>query len=311
MHEGELGFMFSIRPDDNKPTNKKIDINDVVSVATGYSVTAAIKKDGSLWTWGFNLSGALGTDIGINKPGIYKVDSQPHKIMDDVRSVSLGDHWGMAVKTDGTLWSWGMNTNGSLGNGTAAENSSIPVKIMEGVATAAAGQKHGLALKEDGTVWIWGSNEEGQLGNDDKTVEFLENPQKIMDDVSQISAGYNHSTLIKDDGTIWSWGNTKKGGSTKPNQVQTGNLGEVVQLVDGDNMMLLILNNGKMYSWSNVLGGYHEIMDSVVQASSYGTHILAIKEDGTIWAVGTNTCGQIGDGTIELRNDPVMIYQND
>jgi alpha-tubulin suppressor-like RCC1 family protein len=294
------------------PANKKIAIDDVAYVTTGRYVTAAIKKDGTLWTWGFNGFGALGNGIDYETPDtIFTVDSTPYKILDDVKSVSLGDNWGMAVKSDGTLWTWGSNNYGELGNG-ADKKSCIPVKVMEGISAVSAGGYHGLALKTDGTVWVWGSNQYGQLGYVDNTVEFASKPRKVMENASRISAGYVNSSVIKNDGTFWTWGeNTWDGQKTEIMQLPIGNLDNVVQIEDGCKTTLILYNNGTLYAFSGKEYALVELMTSVVQVSIFSYHFLAIQKDGSVWAWGYNEKCQLGDGTMQDRDSPVMIYQNE
>ncbi len=108
MRYGKIQGRYSIRIDytdeSNKPVNKKIKIDNVSYITAGSSITAAIKNDGSLWTWGLNNYGALGNGADYTKT--FKVDSKPYNILNDVKSDSLGEDWGIAVKNDGALWMW-------------------------------------------------------------------------------------------------------------------------------------------------------------------------------------------------------------
>jgi alpha-tubulin suppressor-like RCC1 family protein len=130
-----------------------------VSIATYHAM--AIKKDGSLWTWGMNKQGQLGDGTTTDR-------HSPVKIMDSVASVSangwLTSHTA-AIKTDGSLWVWGANEQGQLGDGTTEDRHS-PVKIMDSVAMFPSGSRaRTMAIKTDGSLWAWGSNEHGQLGD--------------------------------------------------------------------------------------------------------------------------------------------------
>ena len=145
--------------DDTLPRPAQV-MTDVRDVDAGPSHTAAIKNDGSLWIWGSNDSGQLGTGDQTDRP-------LPTKIMDDVQNVYLNDEHSAALKTDGSLWVWGSNDRGQLGTGSRAKRLR-PVKILDNVQSAALGECHGGALKNDGSLWIWGSNDSGQLGTGDR-----------------------------------------------------------------------------------------------------------------------------------------------
>src|SRR3712207_4745846 len=163
----------------------------VEQIAAGQSHTLALKEDGTVWAWGDNFFGELGN--GIN--GIKADSPEPVRVKDleGVRAIEGGGWFSLALKNDGTVWTWGYNQDGELGNGAAdnaeetkCENTAKPgdpqvvssctdsptpvqVSELDGVEAVAAGSTHALALKEDGTVWAWGSSEQGQLGNGMKT----------------------------------------------------------------------------------------------------------------------------------------------
>src|SRR3989338_2030534 len=129
-------------------------------------------------------------------------------------SVSAGEHHTAAIKTDGTLWAWGYNASGRLGDGTTTTNRTAPTQI--GTATTwssvSAGYYHTTAIKTDGTLWAWGYNElYGQLG--DGTTTNRTTPIQIVAETtwSSVSAGYYHTTAIKTDGTLWAWGYNASG----------------------------------------------------------------------------------------------------
>lgn len=140
-------------------------MDDAAAVSCGYGHTAAIKTDGSLWMWGANSSGQLGNGGGGDKEHrSLPIQTVPVKVMEGIASVSCGYNHTVACGTDGSLWTWGDNYNGELGNGST-EDSSVPVKIMDDVAAASCGFGHTIARKTDDTVWTWGGNQSGQLGN--------------------------------------------------------------------------------------------------------------------------------------------------
>src|SRR3989337_2999238 len=123
--------------------------------------------------------------------------------------IAAGSYHTLAIKSDGTLWAWGYNYSGQLGDGTTS-NKTTPVQIGTGTnwSQIAAGGYHTLAIKSDGTLWAWGGNSFGQLG-DGTSSDYKTTPVQIGTGTnwSQIAAGGYHTLAIKSDGTLWAWGN--------------------------------------------------------------------------------------------------------
>lgn len=187
-----------------------------------------------------------------------------------------------ALKEDGTVWAWGTNTSGELGDGTTAYKP-IPVKVNElnDIVNISVGTNHSLFLKEDGTVWATGHNQYGQLG--DGTNILKTSPVKVsgLNDIVSISAGDRHSLALSADGTVWGWGVNFSG-----------------QLGDGTTINKNIP--------VKVLG-----LTDIVDISSGENFSLALKKDGTAFSWGTNSYGQLGDGTTTSRSLPVGIKYKD
>jgi hypothetical protein len=195
----------------------------------------------------------------------------------DWASVAAGSYHTMAIKTDGTLWAWGANWAGQLGNGTLVDTDT-PVQIGYGNdwASVAAGYYHTVAIKTDGSLWAWGSNEEGQLG--DGTNESKDGPTQIGPDTdwASVAAGYYHTVAVKTNGTLWAWGYNEEG-----------------QLGDGTNESKNTPTRiGADTDWVSVAAGEG--------------HTVAVKTNGTLWAWGYNAEGQLGDGSAWC-DDPINI----
>ena len=193
--DGRLG----IGTDEDMQKNPVKVMESVVSFSVGNNHCMAVKSDGSLWTWGTNLVGQLGDGTF----GRNASKNKPTHIIDDVKIAVAGDDNSFAIKTDGSLWGWGRNVYGQLGESAQSQHE-IPLKIMNGVTAVAAGYDHTLALKADGSLWTWGSNRYGQLG--DGTNQNRHMPERIMENVALIGGGKYHSIAVKLDGTIWAWG---------------------------------------------------------------------------------------------------------
>jgi len=183
----------------------QINIENVKEISNGGWHACALKHDNSVWCWGNNTNGQLGD--GTRNSTIIPVQVTTSTGLTDVIQVSAaaGRHHTCALKRDGTVWCWGRNTNGELGNGSTID-SYVPVKaLIEDVKQISGGFYHTCALKRDGTVWCWGWNAYGQLGNGSTTDSSI--PVKVdIDNVVQIATGRYHTCALKSDGSVWCWG---------------------------------------------------------------------------------------------------------
>ena len=244
-------------------------------ISVGYNHNVVLKSDATVWTWGNNSKGQLGN-------GNYSKSLIPVQVNDicDVVSVSAGSYYTLAAKSDGTVWAWGDNSYGQFGN-TATTKSAVPVQVsgLSGIIFVSASQDFNVAIKSDGTVWAWGDNSYGQLG--DGTYGYSTFPPrqvKNLTDVISVSAGLHHTVALKSDGTIWTWGSNNSG-----------------QLGNGPSI-------GNKYAPEQISG-----LSSVVSVSAKQNFTIAAKSDGTVWAWGDNSYGQLGDGTTTDSSVPVPV----
>jgi alpha-tubulin suppressor-like RCC1 family protein len=245
--------------------------NNWKQVSIGYAHMAAIKTDGSLWTWGFGGYGQLGNFATTNR-------STPVTIFaggNDWKQVVCGGQSTSAIKTDGSLWTWGRNDGGQLGINQGNVNRSTPVTTFAGGNNWKQIQEIGMAIKTDGSLWTWGFGGSGRLGNNDTTNRSTPVTTFAGGNTwKQVSANGYHTAAIKTDGSLWIWGNAGSGrlgtNDTTPNRSTP-----VTTFAGGTN-------------WKQVACGENQT--------------LAIKTDGSLWAWGLNDAGQLGTngGTVAV-----------
>jgi len=259
-----------------------------------------------------------------------------NNITSPILQISAGHDYTLALTNDGTVWAWGKNDHGQLGDGTTI-NKGFPVQVKNiiDVKYIATGDAHNLALKKDGTVWAWGKNDYGQIG--DGTTTDRKTPVEItgINNVKSISAGDFHSFALKEDSTVWGWGCNRfqKLGAHDPVRNMsysstpvkiTHCTNNVILLSAGSEHNLALKEDGTVWavgnnkygqigssehiSWSRVDGFAQTTgIDNVKLLSAGYEYNLALKEDGTVWSWGLNNYGQLGDGTTSNRNTPVQV----
>jgi len=277
------------------PTAGRLGINDTVTnrvtpvttfaggtnwkqVSCGSQHTAAIKTDGTLWTWGNGGNGRLGNGgITSSTPVTTFAGGTNWK------QVSCGQFHTAAIKTDGTLWTWGNGTNGRLGNNNTTDNSLTPVTTFTGGTNwkqVTTGVDHTAAIKTDGTLWTWGYGTNGRLGNND-TTNVLTPVTTFAGGTNwkQVECGNSYTAAIKTDGTLWTWGLGTNGRLGTNDGIQR--LTPVTTFAGGTN-------------WKQVACGY--------------LHGAAIKTDGTIWTWGRNNEGQLGNNSTTNSLTPITTF---
>jgi alpha-tubulin suppressor-like RCC1 family protein len=300
-------------------------------VSGGDLHTAAIKTDGTLWTWGRNSYGRL----GINNTTNRSIPVTTFAGGTNWKQVNCSSDHTAAIKTDGTLWTWGANNNGRLGDNTTIIRS-IPVTTFAGGTNwkqVSCGGNHTAAIKTDGTLWTWGGNNFAQLGVNDNSTNRSTPVTTFAGGTNwkQVSGGSLHIAAIKTDGTLWTWGYNVQGqlginNTTSPicTPVTTFAGGTNWKQVDcGGNRTAAIKTDGTLWTWgqnsSGQLGDNTGITRSIpVTTFAGGTNwkqvdcgtinTAAIKTDGTLWTWGSNIFAQLGDNTTIIRSIPVTTF---
>lgn len=254
-------------------------LGDWSQVATGsaayHSVT--VKTDGTLWAWGLGNNGRLGLGLNID------ARSSPVQVgvLTNWYESATGSTFTVSLKNDGTLWSFGANTSGALGDGTRV-NKSSPVQIgaLTDWSHVACGNLHVATVKFDGTLWTWGANGSGQLGQNTGFNAYRSSPVQVgtLTDWSQVAGGLAHTAAVKTGGTIWTWG--------RPSRGQLG------------------LNSNTVYRSSPTQVG---ALTNWAQVACGALHTVSVKTNGTLWAWGYNTRGELGQNTVINRSSPVQI----
>ncbi len=229
--------------------------------------------------------------------------------------IAAGYSHSLYLGSDGSLWAWGSNAFGQLGDGTTTDRAT-PTQVLTGVAAITAGYYHTLALKTDGSLWAWGYNGSGQLG--DGTTTDRATPIQVLTEVANLAAGGSHTLAIKTNASLWAWGDNSSGqlgdgtttNRTTPTQVLTG----VAAMAAGYEHTLALKINGSLWAWgANYYGQLGDgtttdratpiqVLTGVTNLAAGQYHTLALKTEGSLLTWGYNGSGQLGDGTTTNRS---------
>jgi alpha-tubulin suppressor-like RCC1 family protein len=239
---------------------------------------------GTVMAWGYGVNGQIGDgtplEAVLNKKWYTYVAVQG---LDGVIAIAAGHEHSLAVKSDGTVWAWGLNIAGQIGDGGGVQRTA-PVRVpnLTGVSAVAGGSLHSLAVKSDGTVLAWGSNLFGEQG---RALQALPNnlpdinkePTQIQDltGVAAVAAGENYSLALKADGSVWAWGINTFG--------QLGN-----GAADGEPA------NPQDRPKAHPKPAQVQGLSRIVAIAAGASHALALDTEGTVWAWGRSDQGQTG-----------------
>jgi alpha-tubulin suppressor-like RCC1 family protein len=298
------------------------------ALAPGYGHACATSTTHALHCWGYNRYGQVGrgeayaasSGAGVVKPGW------------EVKRIAAGAYHTCAVaRGDGSLWCWGHNGSGQVGNGRFARRAKPAAPTALGAASQlAGGGNHSCALLSDGTVRCWGYNSRGQLGDATGKPRDQATPQKVVSltGVTSIGAGGMHSCAVS-GGKVSCWGAGWSGqlgsgassSSDKPQGV-SGLGGAATAVVGGHDHSCALLVDKTVRCWgsnrygqlghdSNGTGEFGPVqvkgLSAVTQLSAQGSSTCALRSGGSIWCWGYNASGQLGDGSTTTRRAPVEI----
>lgn len=292
------------------------------SITAGGGTVHAILLDGTLWGWGQN-SGHLG--IGFT-PAISFTSTAVQIGTDaDWLAVSDGDTHAMALKTDGTLWCWGDNNYGAVGDGTAIWRwEPVQIGSDNDWQSISAGSDLSIALKTDGTMWTWGGNNYGQLGDNSNITKYSPTQIGTFATWVIVQTGGANCGAIKSDGTLWVWGGNRFGqvgdgtldDKLVPTQIGTENNWQYLKI--GFNHCAAQKTDSSLWLWGGNSSGQLGTVSSIVPTelvsdSSWSSialgyfYTLAVKSNGTLWSWGYNASAQLGLGNMTETHFPTQI----
>jgi len=326
---GQLGNGAGLTDNQHVPIQESTAATDWVMVNAGDQHTCAVKTNGTLWCWGSANDGRLGNGAAF---GNQETPSQESTAATNWAAVEAGNRHTCAIKTNGTLWCWGLDNWGQLGNGADGAQTSPDQESTAATdwATVSGGQEFTCATKTNGTLWCWGVDSFGKLGNGaDGNQISPDQESTAATDWTKVDAGDNHACATKTNGTLWCWGwdssgqlgNGADGNQISPDQESTSAT-DWAAVWTANNHTCATKTNGTLWCWgpdtNGELGnGADGSQISPDQESTSATdwkamtggssHSCAVKTNGTVWCWGANFAGQLGNsGRTGLSLSPVQ-----
>jgi RNA polymerase sigma factor (sigma-70 family) len=303
------------------------------AVALGSKHGLILASDGSLWSWGENENGwsVLGLGSITNQTSLRRIGDE-----NDWRSIAVSDHHTLAIKSDGTMWSWGENGSGQLGFAGRArrpqESAPVPAAAGNDWKQVAAGGSHSLGIRSNGTLWAWGNGWAGQLG--------VGRMERGVPGPEQVGAGTNwakawagglESVAIQTDGRLWYWGGNPDpaislSGADAQNILTPIRIGAETNWLDvgfGPWTVLAIRADGTLWCWGREAHKFTGLADQAMNATPHRVgsdsnwraicpsgwlfHILQ-KKDGSLWELSAEAVAPIAPprvARLEVNKDAV------
>lgn len=282
------------------------ELTDVLSVAAGMYHSLALKSDGTVWAWGYNYYGQLGNGV----TGMINSVPVQVKNLSGIIGIAANGNTSYALKNDGTVWSWGINDKGQIGDGSStARNMPVKTNNVSGVSELAAGDGYVYALRVDGTVYGWGRTINNIIPGVSSDYPGYITQAKLITGLMDITSiavnnGFNYGLALKKDGSVLVWG-----GSTSDIRPVSG-LNRIKSIAGGDSNYA-IAEDGSVWNWTSgtptQVVGLKEI-NAIAVGKSY---VVASKADESVYAWGSvNNFGQLGDGTTVAHTTPALVQVN-
>lgn len=316
------------------PNSEEIPTNDIdencdgvdigfTFISSFYTSTTAIDDNSNVWEWGYIPYLYQGTQ------SIYNSSYRQVPNLTDIISLSSGKYFSMALRNDGSLWSWGNNEYGQLGINSSEYEIKDPVKVtsISNINSVSTGYYHVLSSDTNGFVYSWGKNEDGQLGNGNNELQMAPVKLESISNIVSVRAGGMHSLALSSDGSVFAWGFNYSGqlgnGLNEDSNipVKVLDITNIKYIGAGEVHSLAIDNNGQVYSWGH--NYYGQLGDgsktnsnipilvpniqNAVSALGQNSHTLALLSDGRVLSWGASRYGQLGNGSSIDRLYPTLV----
>jgi len=319
-HAGQVAPQYQPR-DIMEPFNHN-ELNGVSRIAAGMDngQSLIVVGHGDLWEWGGrNTENSQLVPLDEAPPTPRELRPLPSQ---DVRVVAGGRH-SLALREDGTLWAWGQNDRGILGNGTVV-HSSEPIRIMDSVIYVTAGHYHSLAIKNDSTLWAWGANIEGQLGDGTRLDRSIPVKVGIDEQIISVAVGSRHTIALDAHGNVWAWGDNRDGALGLGDEIIESLTPVLVQIDEQINRIATHANHsmaidihGNLWVWGDwnqtqfylptSIDFVRETMGEIKYISTNRNHTMFIGQDGSLWGIGENILEYLGDRVTTYENGLMQI----
>ena len=306
-------------------------INNIVQIALGTEHALAVDANGNVWSWGYNNYGQLGdgtTNNSYTKVQVKSPDGEGY--LENIVAVAAGDSYSLALDKDGNVYSWGYNGYGALGHGDRTTRK-LPTQVqaLEKITKIEVSNQSSFAIDNENRLWVAGYNGYGNLGDGTTGDKWTFTKLITIEEVAEVSASTANSTIaLLLDGTVWGFGNnTNYGlanvGGAIPQQLQTqeGMLENVTSISEGVYSGYAVTGEEKVVAWGlnnygQLATGNNETKNVAVYMQDKDgndfTDVMLIsggvysaqvaKNDGTVWSIGLNSYGELGDGSTISKN---------